>query len=129
MPCGGAAGMLRVMRRFAPLLLLAACGGPAPATDGRWFGTMQPDLATAGCQPGRASLVVTRNAALFTPDEGTRTLEGTATPDSAITAERTTTGADKKPYATRFAARLADGTITGTYTTPRCRYAVTLKGA
>jgi len=121
--------MLRAMRRLAPLLLLAACGAPAPATDGRWFGTMQPDPATAGCQPGRASLVVMRNAVLFTPDEATRTLEGIAAPDGAITAGRTTTGADKKPYVTRLAARLADGAITGTYATPRCRYAITLKRA
>lgn len=120
---------MRAMWRLAPLLLLAACGGPAAATDGRWFGDMRPDPVAAGCQPSRASLVVTRNAVLFTPDEGTRTLEGAAAPDGAIVAERTTTGADKKPYATRFAARLADGGINGTYTTPRCRYIVTLKRA
>ncbi len=118
--------MIPAMRCLIPLLLLASCGPPAGSADGRWFGTMTPDPAAPGCTSGRASLVATRSAVLFTPNEGTRTLEGTVAPDGAVAAERMTTGADKKPYVTRLAARLTDGAITGTYTTPRCSYAVRL---
>ena len=119
--------MIPAMRRLVLLLLLASCGTPAGLANGRWFGAMTPDPAAPGCPPGRASLVATRNGVLFTPNEGTRTLEGASVPqDGTIAAERTTTGTDKKPYVTRLAARLADSAVTGTYTTPRCSYAVKL---
>ena len=118
--------MIPVMRRFATLLLLTACAGPTAATDGQWFGDMTPLQPAPGCPPGRANLVSTRNAVLFTPGEGTQTLAGMIAADGTMTAERVTTGADKKPYAVAFTARIADGVISGSYVTPRCRYAVRL---
>lgn len=126
LPGRGGAGMIAVMRPFAFLLLLAACASPTAATDGRWFGDMTPEQPSQVCQPGRASLVSTRDAVLFTPNEGTQTLTGTITPARTVTAERTTTGTDKKPYVMTLAARIEDGVVTGTYATPRCRYAVRL---
>ena len=114
------------MRRLAPLLLLAACASPTAATDGQWFGDMTPEQPAPGCPPGRASLVSTRNAVLFTPNEGTQTLVGTIEAGGAIAAERKTVGADKKPYVVTLSARVADEAISGTYATPRCRYAVRL---
>ena len=126
MPCFASAGIIAFMRRLAPLFLLAACAGPVASADGRWFGTMTPVQASSGCVAGRASLVSSRGAVLFTPDEGTRTLEGTVSPEGAVTAERTTPGANKQPYTTTLTAQLAPGAITGTYATPRCRYAVAL---
>ena len=120
-----ARSIIPAMRRLAPLLLLAACVGPS-ATDGSWFGAMTPEQASPACRPGRASLVASRGAVLFTPDEGTWTLDGTVAPGGAITAGRMTTGANKQPYATTLTAGLTGGAITGTYATPRCRYAVTL---
>ena len=119
--------MIHFMRRLTLLLLLAACASPTTSTDGEWFGDMTPDQASASCPPGRASLVSRRASALFTPNEGTQTLNGTITPEGTITATRSTTGADKKPYAVTLAARMADGSITGTFVTPRCRYAVRLR--
>lgn len=116
------------MRAIVPLILLTACGVSA-ASDGRWLGTMTPDPATPGCETGRASLVATHGTVLFTPNEGTLMLQGAAAPDGLVTAVRTTTGADKKPYALRLAARLDGDRITGTYATPRCSYAVTLRRA
>ena len=114
------------MRALVPLLLLAACGAPVPG-DGRWFGDMKPDPAAPGCEAGRASLTGTRGTILFTPNEGTLTLRGAAAPDGAIAAAYTTTGADKKPFVMRLSARLDGDRIAGTYTTPRCSYAVTLR--
>ena len=115
------------MRRLAPLLLLAACANPTALTDGEWFGDMMPDQTAPSCPPGRASLVLRRAAALFTPDEGTQTLSGTVTPDGMVTATRSMTGADKKPYTVALTAQVKDGLVTGTYATPRCRYTVRLR--
>lgn len=120
----GWAGTAAAMRAVPFVLMFVACAGP-PAADGRWFGTMTPSPAKPGCDPARASLSVTRGAALFAPDEGTWTLQGTAA-GGAINAERTGTGANKQPYPTRFSARLGEGGIAGTYTTPRCSFAVKL---
>ena len=126
LPLGSAPGIIPVMRPVAIPLLLAACTSPTAATDGQWFGDMAPEQPALGCPPGRASLVSTRNVVLFTPNEGTQTLAGTIAATGAVTAERTTTGADKKPYVAALAARVEGGAITGTYATPRCRYAVRL---
>ena len=128
LPTWPAASILAAMRPLVPLILLTACGASV-ASDGRWLGTMTPDPAAPGCEPGRASLVATRGAVLFTPNEGTLTLQGAAAPDGPVTAIRTTTGADKKPYVLRLAARLDGDRIAGTYTTPRCSYTVTLRRA
>ena len=68
----------------------------------------------------------TRNAELLTPNERTQTLAGTIAAGGTIAAERTMVGVDKKPYAMTLSARVADGAISGTYATPRCRYAVKL---
>ncbi len=122
------AGIVRDMRALAPLLLLAACSTAATATDGRWFGTATPDPARPGCAASRASLTVTRGAALFTPDEGTATLQGKTGPDGSVAAQRTGTGANKQPYESRFNAQPSGGGWTGTYTTPRCAFAVVLSG-
>jgi hypothetical protein len=115
------------MRRLALLLLLATCASPTASTDGEWFGDMTPDQAPPNCPPGRASLVLRRASALFTPNEGTQTLNGTITPEGTVTAARNTTGADKKPYTVTLAAHVEGGSITGTYATPRCRYTVRLR--
>lgn len=114
------------MRRLILLLVLAACAGPTASTDGEWFGDMTPDQTAPSCPPGRASLVSRRAAALFTPDEGTQTLNGTVTPEGMVTATRSTTGADKKPYTVTFTAHMENDSITGTYASPRCRYTVRL---
>ena len=121
--------MVHLMRRFVLLLLLAACASPKPTNDGEWFGDMTPDQAAPYCPPGRASLVLRDAAALFTPNEGTQVLSGTITPEGTVAVTRSTTGADKKPYTVTLTARAENGSITGTYATPRCRYMVRLRRA
>lgn len=119
--------MIYLMPRLALLLLLAACASPTASTDGEWFGEMTPDHAGPSCPPGRASLVSKHASVLFTPNEGTQTLAGAVTAEGTVAASRNTTGADKKPYIATLAARVEDGSITGTYETPRCQYAVRLR--
>lgn len=120
------AGIVPDMRALVPLLLLAACSSTTTAADGRWFGTATPDPARPGCAASRPSLIVIRGAALFTPDEGTVTLQGKIGPDGSLTAERTGIGANKQPYISQFTAKPSESGWTGTYTTPRCAFAVVL---
>lgn len=115
------------MRALLLLIPLAACGTPAPSAEGRWFGPMTPDAGQPGCAASRASLIVNRGAALFTPDEGTWTLTGTATPDGAISAERSGSAANKQPFPTRMQARWEGDHINGTYKTPRCSFTFGLR--
>lgn len=116
------------MRPLLLLLLLpAACATPT-TPDGRYVGTATPAAPAAPsdvCRASHASLRLREGQALFVPDETTWTLTGTAQPGGAVQAERTG-GADKKPYATRFAGTWTLGAVTGTYTTPRCAYTVEL---
>ncbi len=119
--------MIRVMHRLALLLLLAACASPTASSDGEWFGDLTPDPASPGCPSGRASLTSRRAGALFNPNEGTQTLAGTITRAGTVMATRSTVGVDKMPYNATLAARLEDGSVTGTYITPRCRYTVRLR--
>jgi len=100
--------------------------GPTPDADGRWFGTLTPAPAKPGCDASRASLVLRRTVVLFTPDEGTWTLEGHAAPDGSLTAERSGAGANKQPFATAFNGQVTPAGINGTYTTPRCTFSVAL---
>jgi len=113
------------MRPLALLLLLAACAAPTTPT-GRYAGTATPAAASALCKPAHASLQMHDGQALFVPDETTWSLPGTANPDGTVSAERTGSGADKKPWPTRFAGAWTLGQVTGTYTTPRCTFAVQL---
>lgn len=107
------------------LLLPAACATPT-TPNGRYVGTATPAFASDACRASHASLRLHDGQALFVPDETTWTLSGTAQPGGAVQAERTGNGADKKPYATRFAGTWTLGAVTGTYTTPRCAYTVEL---
>lgn len=108
------------------LAAMAACTAPAPDADGRWFGALVPAPAKPGCAAGHASLVLRRAVMLFTPDEGTWTLEGHAAPDGSLAAERSGAGANKQPFATTFNGRVTAAGIDGTYTTPRCTFSVAL---
>ncbi len=113
------------MRAFPLLLLLAACADPT-TPDGLYAGTATPAAPSGLCRPGRASLRLHDGQALFVPEEATWSLPGAAKPDGTVTAERTGNGADKKPWPTRFAGTWTPGAVTGTYTTPRCTFAVQL---
>lgn len=113
------------MRPLFLLLLLAACAAPT-TPDGRYVGAITPAAPSEACRAAHASLRLHGGQALFVPDETTWSLPGTARPDGAVEAERTGRGANKTPWPTRFAGTWTPGAVTGTYTTPRCAYAVRL---
>ena len=103
------------------LLPLAACGvEPTSLYAG-------PQLPLAGtCDPAsRATLTIRGASVVFAPQDGTTTLQGTVEGDS-LSASTTLQGADRKPYTLRLSGHRAGDRIDATYTTPRCRYAVSL---
>jgi len=113
------------MRALIPLLLLAACA-TSTTPNGRYVGTATPNAASELCKTGRAILQLHDGQALFIPDEATWSLPGTVSPAGTLQAERTGQGANKKPYPTRFAGTWTLQNVSGTYTTPRCTYAIQL---
>ena len=119
---------MRQMRwtAFPALLALTAC---ATGPGGRWVGSVTPEAPSAVCQSGRGVLTARDGKALFAPNEGTVVLEGTLAPDGAVRTERNAPGADKKPFPHVLEARLEGDRVTGTLSTPRCRYRVELTRA
>ncbi len=113
------------MRPLLLLLLPAACAAPT-TPNGRYVGAITPAAPSEFCRPAHASLRLHDGQALFVPDDTTWSLPGAAQPGGAIEAERIGSGANKKPWPTRFAGTWTPGAVTGTYTTPRCTYAVGL---
>jgi hypothetical protein len=113
------------MRPLLAILLLTACATPV-TPDARYFGSLTPAVPSDLCKPGKAALRLQNGKALFIPDENTWTLTGTATATGSVEAERIGAGANKQPYSTKLSGTWAAKTASGTYTTPRCTYAVQL---
>ena len=91
---------------------------PAPST-------LAPSRPNPACAIRSPRLTLRKSAFVFAPDSGTIILTGHLTAGQ-LAASLTLPGADKKPYPVTFAANLNATTISGTYITPRCRYAVSL---
>lgn len=114
------------MRALMVVVLLAACTAPV-TPDARYVGVATPATPGEFCKPGRAVLRLRDGRAVFTPDEGTWTLEGTATAGGAMQAERVGRGANKQPYVTKLTGTWSEQAASGTYVTPRCSYSVQLE--
>jgi hypothetical protein len=110
--------------RPIPLVLipLAACSMLPDTLN--YAGPLRPISGTCD-PPSQATLTQRRTAIIFTPASGTLELRGQAQGQS-LTAALTLTDPNKHPYALIFEGTLTGATISGTYTTPRCRYAVSL---
>lgn len=106
------------MRALPLLLLVAACARP----DQRYAGPLTPDIPSAQCRPGTATLALRDGTAVFTPDEGTWSLTGPAA-SQTLRADR---NAPRGDYKTRVEARWDGAQATGTYTTSRCTFHFTL---
>ena len=111
------------------LTLLTACS-TAPATPpqltGRWIGPVIPTTTGRLCTPSQGVAQIKNGAVIFAPDEGTWILNGTATPDGILSADKIGQGVNKQPFPTTLEARWTDTTISGTYKTPRCTFDVRL---
>jgi hypothetical protein len=107
---------------FLAPLILSTCAEPEAMFTG------QPKPLAGTCDPpGTAILTVRHRAVAFAPSTGTLVLKGTADAAGHLTADLTLPGSDHKPYRlTLDATRHADS-VEGTYITPRCRYAISLK--
>ncbi len=80
------------------------------------------------CDPPSAAVLTLRHRAVaFAPNTGTLVLKGIEDPPGHLTADLILPGIDHKPYRLALDAIRRAGTVDGTYTTPRCRYAITLK--
>ncbi len=106
-------------------LLPAACVN-APLRTDSYYGRITPVGGTCDA-PRPASLTIRGDKAQFAPTEGTVLLAGTIKPDGTLDAALTLTDMNHKPARYTLAAHRAGDSITGTYTTPRCRAAVSLQ--
>ena len=111
---------------LATIVAVSACSGSPAGPSGRWIGQVTPKTPGPLCTQTRGVLQIRDNTVLFEPNEGTWILQGEAKPDGTLYANKTQLGADKKPYETAIEARWTPTSIVGTYTTPRCTFAVTL---
>jgi hypothetical protein len=109
-------------RIFILTLPLAACAGDAPIT---YTGTLIPSAGTCDLT-NRATLQRHGANLQFTPQDGVLVLDGTVSPTGTISASETTSSMDRKPYHLTFTGQVHGTSVTGTYVTPRCRYAVAL---
>jgi hypothetical protein len=105
--------------------LAAACAAGPPD---HFAGLLQPQAGTCD-PPSRAELNLNNSRVLFTPREGIISLEGALAADGTIRATAVSNGMDRTPYGQTFIGSLTGEKVTGSYTTPRCRYAVTLSAA
>ncbi len=124
-PKTGACGQVKkrcLAEIFCVALSLAACESPETLFNG----TLQPLSGT--CDPSATAVLTLRHHAVaFTPNTGTLVLRGTAEKGGHLSAELTLPGIDHKPYPLSLDATLQGDIVKGTYSTPRCRYAVSLR--
>ena len=104
--------------------MLTACAAPA---GGNWIGEVTPRAPGPACVKTRGIATIKDDRATFIPNEGTWILLGTAHADGRVDAERIQDGANRQPFETRLEGRWTSTTLTGTYTTPRCVFDVTLR--
>lgn len=104
------------------LIPLAACSMVADTLN--YAGPMRPVAGT--CDPeSQAALTLHKTDTVFAPASGTLELHGQVSGQSVM-AQLDLTDPNKHPYHLLFEGVRDGKDITGTYTTPRCRYAVTL---
>lgn len=80
---------------------------------------------SASCPKTQGTIVIQQGQVVFSPDEGTWTLEGEAD-SSGLIARHSRPSFDHKTFATELKATSTELKVVGTYTTPACTYAVNL---
>ncbi len=101
------------------LVPLAAC-----STTANYAGELRPVAGT--CDPAsQAVLTLRKSAIVFAPAAGTVLLRGELVGQSVV-ADLTLDDPNKHPYRLAFQGTLSASNIIGIYSTPRCKYAVTL---
>ena len=101
------------------LLPLILCSCTAQTLN--YAGTLRPVAGT--CDPAMQAVLTMRDTTIiFAPAAGTLLLRGDRGDERNLTAALILTDPNKQPYRLSFQGRLDNNHVTGTYTTPRCRY-------
>jgi hypothetical protein len=110
--------------RVAPILLpLLACACTAPTLN--YAGSLRP--VTGTCDPATQAVLTRRDTSIiFAPAAGTLILHGELSAEKNLAADLILADPNKQSYHLTFQGQLDGKKIVGTYTTPRCRYAVNL---
>ncbi len=123
-PKTGASGQVK-KRCLAEIFCLGLSIAACTSLETVFSGSLQPVSGT--CDPSQTAVLTLRHHAVaFAPNTGTLVLRGTTENSGHISAELNLPGIDHKPYSLTFDATRQGDTIKGTYSTPRCRYAVAL---
>jgi hypothetical protein len=111
--------MKRLLCCLVPLLLVACAPRQA-----RYTGTLTPETACG--MAGRATLTVMDGRATFAANDGALLVPGEVAPDGTLSGRLVLTGADRKPYPLTLEGTVTEEVATGSYVTPRCRFALLL---
>lgn len=103
---------------------LISCSVTA-SREARYTGTMTPESACGATE--QATLMVVEGNARFAANDGAVVVPATVAPDGKLAGQLVLTGGDKKPFPLALDGSVTDDAATGTYTTPRCRFALSLK--
>jgi len=106
----------------AVIILLGSCAAGPPS---RYAGTLTPISGTCD-QPGRAILTRTEHHVQFVPYDGVIILPGVISQAGEIRAALAARGTATPLVPLLFSGQVRGNRITGTYSTPRCRYAADL---
>jgi hypothetical protein len=112
---------LRHVLVLAPAVLLGACA----SREARYAGVMTPQSACGATE--HATLMVVEGKASFAANDGAVVVPATVAPDGKLAGQLVLTGGDKKPFPLTLEGTVTDDAATGSYMTPRCRFALSLK--
>jgi hypothetical protein len=118
----------------AALALLAGCSQRPTLLstyDHRWVGTVIAQDGSLCGAPTRGVMTLRDSDRLifFLPNDGALVLRGSLAADGTIQAVRDAPGADHKPFTMLMIGQITRNGVIGTYTTPRCRWTVSLHPA
>ena len=111
------------MRALLVLMPMIACSCTAETMN--YAGPLRPVAGT--CDPTMQAVLTRRDTTIiFAPASGTLFLRGRLSDEKNLAASLLLTDPNKQPYHLTFQGVLDGNHVSGTYTTPRCRYAATL---
>jgi hypothetical protein len=104
---------------------LATFAGACASHEVRYSGAMTPESACGAAE--HATLMVIEGNASFAANDGAVVVPATVAPGGKLTGSLVLTGGDKKPFPLTLDGVVTEQSATGTYSTPRCRFALSLK--
>lgn len=105
---------------------LAACTSPAVGPAHRYIGSATPSTPSPLCPASKVEAQIRDGQIILAPNEGTWVLDGLVSSDGTVAADKTIQGINKQAWITSFQGRWTPTSVIGTYTTPRCTFAIAL---